>query len=46
MADLCPSMEDTMADPIVFPGTVKWSGENPGISLKETFIFHAAVGNP
>jgi hypothetical protein len=29
-------MEDTMADPIVFPGTVEWSGENPGISLKET----------
>jgi hypothetical protein len=28
-------MEDTMADPIVFPGTVEWSGENPGISLKE-----------
>jgi hypothetical protein len=25
-----------MADPIVFPGTVDWSGENPGISLKET----------
>ena len=25
-----------MADPIVFPGTVEWSGENPGISLKET----------
>ena len=24
-----------MADPIVFPGTVEWSGENPGISLKE-----------
>ena len=24
-----------MADPIVFPGTVDWSGENPGISLKE-----------
>jgi hypothetical protein len=30
------SVEDTMADPIVFPGTVDWSGENPGISLKET----------
>jgi hypothetical protein len=29
-------MEGTMADPIVFPGTVDWSGENPGISLKET----------
>jgi len=29
-------MEDAMADPIVFPGTVEWSGENPGISLKET----------
>jgi hypothetical protein len=29
-------MEDAMADPIVFPGTVDWSGENPGISLKET----------
>jgi hypothetical protein len=28
-------MEDVMADPIVFPGTVEWSGENPGISLKE-----------
>ena len=25
-----------MADPIQFPGTVEWSGENPGISLKET----------
>ena len=25
-----------MADPIIFPGTVEWSGENPGISLKET----------
>jgi hypothetical protein len=24
-----------MADPILFPGTVEWSGENPGISLKE-----------
>ncbi len=24
-----------MADTIVFPGTVEWSGENPGISLKE-----------
>ena len=23
-----------MADTIVFPGTVEWSGENPGISLK------------
>jgi hypothetical protein len=23
-------------DPIVFAGTVEWSGENPGISLKET----------
>src|SRR4029077_11022585 len=25
-----------MADVISFPGTVEWSGENPGISLKET----------
>jgi hypothetical protein len=25
-----------MGDPIVFKGTVEWSGENPGISLKET----------
>ena len=25
-----------MADPIVFHGNVEWSGENPGISLKET----------
>src|SRR2546429_8269974 len=25
-----------MADPIVFAGNVEWSGENPGISLKET----------
>jgi hypothetical protein len=25
-----------MAEPIVFPGIVEWSGENPGISLKET----------
>ncbi len=24
-----------MADPIVFAGEVEWSGENPGISLKE-----------
>src|SRR3712207_3658038 len=24
-----------MAEPILFPGTVEWSGENPGISLKE-----------
>ena len=24
-----------MADPIVFAGAVEWSGENPGISLKE-----------
>lgn len=24
-----------MADPITFPGTVEWSGENPGISLKQ-----------
>jgi hypothetical protein len=24
-----------MADPTVFAGTVEWSGENPGISLKE-----------
>lgn len=23
-----------MADPILFPGVVEWSGENPGISLK------------
>jgi hypothetical protein len=23
-----------MPDPITFPGTVEWSGENPGISLK------------
>jgi hypothetical protein len=29
-------MEGIMADPIVFPGTVEWSGENPGISLKES----------
>ena len=25
-----------MAEPINFPGTVDWSGENPGISLKES----------
>lgn len=25
-----------MADPILFEGTVDWSGENPGIALKET----------
>lgn len=25
-----------MAEPIVFAGTVEWSGENPGISLKES----------
>ena len=24
-----------MAEPIVFSGNVEWSGENPGISLKE-----------
>ena len=24
-----------MAEPIIFSGTVDWSGENPGISLKE-----------
>ena len=24
-----------MANPIVFAGTVEWSGENPGISLKD-----------
>jgi len=24
-----------MADTTIFPGTVEWSGENPGISLKE-----------
>jgi hypothetical protein len=28
--------EERMADVINFPGTVEWSGENPGISLKET----------
>jgi hypothetical protein len=28
-------MEEAMADPIVFAGRVEWSGENPGISLKE-----------
>jgi hypothetical protein len=27
--------EEVVADPIVFAGTVEWSGENPGISLKE-----------
>jgi hypothetical protein len=26
--------DSAMADPISFPGTVEWSGENPGISLK------------
>jgi hypothetical protein len=36
MAAECPSVEDAMAEPIVFPGAVEWSGENPGISLKET----------
>ena len=25
-----------MADPLVFEGTVEWSGENPGVSLKES----------
>ncbi len=25
-----------MADTLVFPGTVEWSGENPGISLKDS----------
>src|SRR3954469_18392910 len=28
--------EEAVADPIVFAGTVEWSGENPGISLKES----------
>jgi hypothetical protein len=28
-------MEGAMADVINFPGTVEWSGENPGISLKQ-----------
>ncbi len=28
--------EDVVADPIIFAGDVEWSGENPGISLKET----------
>jgi hypothetical protein len=28
-------MEHAMAEAIVFPGAVEWSGENPGISLKE-----------
>jgi hypothetical protein len=32
----CSTMKDAVADPIVFPGTVEWSGENPGISLRET----------
>src|SRR3954462_158513 len=27
--------EEAVADPIVFAGAVEWSGENPGISLKE-----------
>src|SRR5919112_534629 len=27
--------EDAMADTVVFPGQVEWSGENPGISLKQ-----------
>jgi len=31
-----PIREDNMADPIVFSGNVEWSGENPGISLKQT----------
>src|SRR5215218_9440547 len=31
----CSLGEEAVADPIVFPGTVEWSGENPGISLKE-----------
>src|SRR5262245_55254154 len=30
-----PHLEDAMADPIVFAGNVEWSGENPGISLKD-----------
>lgn len=33
-AMVAPHREDTMADPIVFAGNVEWSGENPGISLK------------
>src|SRR4051812_722633 len=28
--------ESRMANAINFPGTVEWSGDNPGISLKET----------
>jgi hypothetical protein len=32
----CPLREVAVADPIIFAGTVEWSGENPGISLKET----------
>src|SRR5205814_10262523 len=32
---LTPIGSDPMADPIVFAGNVEWSGENPGISLKE-----------
>src|SRR5215204_7008236 len=31
----CSLGEEAVADPIVFAGTVEWSGENPGISLKE-----------
>src|SRR5262245_60185354 len=30
-----PKREDIMADTINFSGTVEWSGENPGISLKQ-----------
>jgi hypothetical protein len=31
----CSLGEEAVADQIVFAGTVEWSGENPGISLKE-----------
>src|SRR5262249_57085103 len=31
----CQQGGRTMADTIVFAGNVDWSGENPGISLKE-----------
>ena len=46
-------MEDAMADPIVLPGTVESSGENPGVSLKlglSFFMFPSRTavqsGNP
>jgi hypothetical protein len=29
-------MEENMAEQIIFPGAIDWSGENPGMYLKES----------